>query len=417
MSLLALPSFPALAADNYERGIYGGRGQNFVVIGATLSPLTLGQRYLFPDGRRGNTGESGALVTCADNVATVTLNGEHKERWPRQQTRETDVSFDSAGTRLAGRLIEPAGVTDVKRPLVVMVHGSEKTAAIGSIYAYMFAGQGVTAFVYDKRGTGASAGEFTQNFELLAEDAAQALTAARRAAAGRFDRAGFFGGSQGGWVAPLAATRAPADFVAVGFGLVISPVEEDRAQLLGEAREMRLDATAMGQIERLSQATGMLLRSHFTVGFEELAAVRRESRDATWARTIEGEYSGDVLRMTDADLRRLGRARFDNLELIWDYNAAATLTKLKTPLLWVMAGDDREAPIEATRATLLARIRAGQTIDAYVFPDTDHGIFEYRINPDGTRTNTRVTDGYLKLLADWIKLDVSGSYGRAIKLK
>jgi uncharacterized protein len=281
----------------------------------------------------------------------------------------------------------------------------------------MLAAQGVFVFVYDKRGTGASAGDYSQNFELLADDAASALQEARRLAAGRFRRSGFFGGSQGGWVAPLAATRSRADFVAVGFGLVVSPIEEDREQLLDEARQLKLGTAEMGKVKRLSRATATLVRSHFTEGYENLAKVRRDIGHAPWAATIQGEYSGDMLRMSDADLRRIGRARFDNLELIWDYNATAVLRRLKAPLLWVLAQQDREAPIEATRAILLKRIAAGQAIDAYVFPDTDHGMVEFRVDGDGSRTPTRITDGYLKLVADWIKGDVHGTYGRASELR
>ena len=53
--------------------------------------------------------------------------------------------------------------------------------------------------------------------------------------------------------------------------------------------------------------------------------------------------------MPDDELRRLGRPRFDNLELIWDYDAMAALKRVNVPVLWVLAGEDREAPIETTR--------------------------------------------------------------------
>ncbi|WP_414715723.1 alpha/beta hydrolase family protein, partial [Stenotrophomonas maltophilia] len=114
--------------------------------------------------------------------------------------------------------------------MVVLVHGSERTMAVAAIYQRMLVAQGISVFAYQKRGTGDSEGEYTQNFELLADDAAAALAKARELAAGRFGRAGYFGGSQGGWIAPLAATRSQADFVAIGFGLVVSPIEEDREQ-------------------------------------------------------------------------------------------------------------------------------------------------------------------------------------------
>lgn len=407
---LSLSAAPVAAKDQCRPGIYGADEDAFVVLGAAGASGP-GQRYLFRDGRRGSTAEAEAAVTCEGDMVNVFAPGGTAQQWPRRDTRETDTAFDSAATRLAGQLIEPAGPSDPARPLVVMVHGSERTAAIGSVYAYMLAAQGVSAFVYDKRGTGASAGMYTQNFELLAEDAAAALEQARRIAAGRFGRAGFFGGSQGGWVAPLAATRTPADFVAIGFGLVISPIEEDRAQLLEEARRMGFSAGEMAEVERLSDATAELVSTHFVRGFEALEAVRREIGNAPWAATIAGEYSGDMLRMSDADLRRIGRARFDNLELIWDYDAQSALAQLEVPLLWVLAEDDREAPIERTRAVLAELAGAGQPIDVYLFPDTDHGMMEYRENADGSRTGTRITDGYLRLLADWIKRDVGGAYG------
>lgn len=406
----------ALASPNCQPGIYESKAGQFVVIGGAVPGADSGQRYLFRDGRRGVTGADEGAVSCADNVAEVRSDGHAVQRMERVETRETDAEFDSVATTLAGRLIEPPGVSDPRRPLVVLVHGSEKTAAIGSAYAYMLAAQGISVFVYDKRGTGASGGDYTQNFELLADDAAAALTAARRLAAGRFGRSGYFGGSQGGWVAPLAATRSPADFVAVGFGLVVSPIEEDREQLIDEARRMKLGNAEMAQVELLSRATAGLVRSHFMSGFDQLANVRRAIGRVEWARQIDGEYSGDMLRMSDADLRRIGRARFDNLGLIWDYNASAVLARLKVPVLWVLAGEDREAPIEKTRGILAALIAARRPVDAWIFPDTDHGIFEFRTNADGSRTPTRIANGYLQLLADWIKGDVRGAYGRAGRL-
>jgi uncharacterized protein len=132
-----------------------------------------------------------------------------------------------------------------------------------------------------------------------------------------------------------------------------------------------------------------------------------------WAEKIRGEHSGDILRMSEGDLRRVGRARFDNLELIWDYDALAVLKKLDPPLLWVLAGEDREAPIARTGEKLQKLAKAGKRISLYLFPQTDHGMVEFSANPDGSRTVTRITDGYLRLLADWIKADVHGSYGRA----
>ena len=408
--LAALPAAPAFAQTPCTPGTYAAPDGDFVVLVKSPAVAAPGLRYLFRDGRRGATTDAGVPLTCG--TGDVAVGGK---RWAPVAFRETPATFDSVGTKMTGVLIEPPG-NDAKRPLVVMVHGSERTSPIGGVYGYAMAAQGISVFVYDKRGTGGSEGEYTQNFELLGEDAAHALEQARSMTAGRHGRAGFFGGSQGGWVAPLAATRTKADFVAIGFGLVASPIEEDREQMVSEVRAAGLGKDAEALVSRLSAATAGLLLSDFRTGYESLDVVRREMADKPWAAKIEGEYSGAIARMPNEDLRRIGAARFDNLELISDYDAVAALKKLDAPLLWVLAGEDREAPIETTRGALLGLAKAGKPVDVYLFPQTDHGMWEFTTDASGERQVTRVTDGYLKLLADWIKRDVRGAYGRAERL-
>ncbi|HWW55952.1 MAG TPA: alpha/beta hydrolase [Sphingopyxis sp.] len=409
---LALASFqPAFGQEPCRAGTYAASTGDFVVLVESPAVPAPGLRYMFGDGRRGATSETAPPLTC--DGGRVTVGGAV---WGAVSFRETPATFDSVETTLKGVLIEPPGAPDAKRPLVVMVHGSERTSPIGGLYGYAMAAQGISVFVYDKRGTGGSEGEYTQNFELLATDAAHALEKARTMAAGRFGRAGFFGGSQGGWVAPLAATRTPADFVAVGFGLVNSPIDEDREQMVSEVRAAGLGKDAEALVSRLSAATSKLMLSNFTQGYDALDAVRRDMASQPWAAKIEGEYSGAIARMTNDELKRVGRARFDNVEVIWDYDAVAALRKLETPLLWVLAGEDREAPIETTRTALLGLAKDGKPFDVYLFPATDHGMFEFTTNADGSRSVTRITDGYLRLLGDWIKSDVRGAYGRAEQL-
>ena len=408
--LAALPAAPALAQTACQPGTYAAADGDFVVLAKLPTIPAPGLRYLFRDGRRGATSDANAPLAC--DAGQVTVKGA---AWKPVVFRETPATFDSVGTTMRGMLIEPPG-SDAKRPLVVMVHGSERSSPIGGLYGYAMAAQGISVFVYDKRGTGGSSGEYTQNFELLAADAAHAIEQARKMAAGRYGRAGFFGGSQGGWVAPLAATLTKADFVTVGFGLVASPIEEDREQMVSEVRAAGLGRDAEALVSRLSAATAKLLLSDFGAGYDALDAVRREMADKPWAAKIEGEYSGAIARMPNDQLRRIGRARFDNLELIWDYDAVAALRKLDAPLLWVLAGEDREAPIETTRAALVGLAKDGKPFDVYLFPETDHGMFEFTTAADGSRSVTRITDGYLKLLGDWIKGEARGRYGRAERL-
>jgi hypothetical protein len=64
----------------------------------------------------------------------------------------------------------------------------------------------------------------------------------------------------------------------------------------------------------------------------------------------------------------------------------------------------------------MSLMQAGKPVEAYIFPETDHGMMEFSTKPDGTRTMTRITDGYLRLLGDWIRGKAAGTYGRAQKL-
>lgn len=143
-----------------------------------------------------------------------------------------DVSFESHGVTLAGTLVLPEA--EPVRAAVVYVHGSGKQTRNIAL-AERFARAGIAALVYDKRGAGASGGEYEggqsvseQNISLLADDAVAAFDALARdpAVAGR--AAGFAGISQAGWIVPIAARRASrAKFLVLWSGPVCKVSEED----------------------------------------------------------------------------------------------------------------------------------------------------------------------------------------------
>lgn len=413
-ALLSLSGLLSAQAAPCEAGAYGTVGQSIAVLAPKpwIPPPGLG--YLLLDGRYGSTTSPTSPVQCAHGRVRAQAPGETRVVLAQRSFKRTALRFTVAGAELAGELLEPLerGAPS-QRPLVVMVHGSETEPAIHNTRALMLAAQGIAVFTYDKRGTGQSGGFYTQNFELLADDAAAAMQQAQALAAGRFSKAGYWGQSQGGWVAPLAATRSRADFVVVSFGLISSPIAEDRDQMLLEAERLKLGPRERDWIAQLSRATAVLVSSHFSTGFEALESIRQAIGHEAWAHSLKGEYSGDMLRMQDRDLRRVGRAVFDNLELIWDYDAEHTLKQLSLPMLWIVAGQDREAPAQASLASLAKSQAQGKPFEVYVFPDTDHGMNEFLELPDGSRRNTRVTDGYFRLLGDWILGRLAPPYGRS----
>lgn len=311
----------------------------------------------------------------------------------------TETDFQSEGITLAGRLVMPKGSNPV--PIVVLVHGSEQFSARDYYELQrMFPSEGIGTFVYDKRGTGASAGDYTHDYALLAKDAVAALREARRLAGSRAGRVGYYGTSQGGWVAPLAATMEPVDFVMVGYGLAISPIEEDRAALELDMVRRGYGPDVVAKALEIGAAAEAVLASNFQSGFDRLEAVRAKYRNESWFRHVHGNVTFFLLELTEAQVREQGPKLFSGLELYYD--PMPVLRKLNTPQLWILGGDDLDAPITETVRRLHMLASCGKPIDIAIFPRAEHGIYEYETAADGSRLSTRNSEGYFAMMRDYI---------------
>jgi uncharacterized protein len=318
----------------------------------------------------------------------------------------TRVAFDVTDTRfavedavLAGRLVMPRGSARV--PIVVLVHGSEYDSARED-YALqrLFPAAGIGAFVYDKRGTGESTGDYTQQYLVLANDAIAALQEAKRLAGGRAGRVGYQGGSQGGWVAPLAALMGPVDFVVVSFGLAISPLQEDRSAIALDVTRHGYGADVMAKAMEIADASATILNSNFQEGYDKLDAVRARYRTEPWFHDIHGDVTWVLLDKSPEELRVAGPKLFAGVPL--HYDPMPVLRNLTVPQLWILGEDDADAPSAETVRRLRALSAAGHPISVAVFPHAEHGIYEYETTADGTRLSTRQPDGYFRLMQDFI---------------
>ncbi len=322
-----------------------------------------------------------------------------------------DVRFEGAGEALAGRLVLPPG--DEPVPLVVLIHGSEASSALDFAYLQrLMPAQGVAAFVYDKRGTGSSTGSYTQDFELLAADAVAALQTAEALAGDRVSAFGYLGGSQGGWVAPLATTMSDPDFVIAAFGMAEGPLAEDREQVQMELREAGYGEDVLARAREVTDATGRLLATDFREGADELARVKNAYGDEDWFGEIVGEVTGEMIK------RPLWQFRagyfFIDRGTSWDYEPVPVLNQIDTNMLWVLAGEDREAPSANTRDIITELQEDGALFDLAFFPGTDHGMVDYVEDENGVRTPTGYTQGYFRLLAEWSQTRrLTGAYGSA----
>jgi uncharacterized protein len=325
----------------------------------------------------------------------------------------TDTLFEGrSGTKLAGRLVLPKG--NERIPIVVLVHGAERDSA-RETYALqrILPAENVGAFVYDKRGTGGSEGKYTQDFDTLADDAVAAMREATRIAGRRCARIGYQGGSQGGWVVPLAASRAPVDFVIVSFGLVVSVIDEDQQEV---ALEMRLKGHTPEEISKaleVASAAEALFESSFTKGFERFDAVRAKYRNEPWYKDLHGNYTHFILPYTAAEIREKGKDFIFGTP--FRYDPMPTLRAVKTRQLWILAEDDLEAPSAETSRRIKTLISEGKPITLALFPHAEHGMTEYEVGPDGERVSTRYAPGYFVMMRDFARRgQLSDSYGSSV---
>ena len=196
--------------------------------------------------------------SCEDGTVRIDGAGATPFSSGRRQTFDvTETMFVSHGLKLRGRLVMPRVEGAV--PVAVLMHGSERDSAVlFNRLQYLFPANGIGAFVFDKRGTGKSQGSYSQNFHWLSDDAAAALRTARAMAGALASEVGFQGGSQAGWIEPLAATKVKTDFVLVGFGLAEGVLAEDRDEVADDLRAAGYGDDVLAKAREITDATGVV---------------------------------------------------------------------------------------------------------------------------------------------------------------
>jgi len=240
--------------------------------------------------------------------------------------RSQDVLLHSGGVTLAATLALPRWKQG-PFPAMVIVHGSGPTRRRDQRgYVRRLVPHGIAVLLYDKRGVGASGGTYgvvgvsdsEERIGRLADDAVAAASWLKGHAEIDPQRIGLLGGSQAGWIMPLAASRSEA----VRFVVSISG-----------------PAVTVGQEIYYSRLTG--------------------SDPGTYVDLSDGEIQ-----------RRM--AEFDGPH---GYDPAPALEAMKVPSLWILGGQDRSVPTELTVRALqaLKERRPGQ-FEFHVFPQGNHAI-------------------------------------------
>jgi dienelactone hydrolase len=235
-------------------------------------------------------------------------------------TTARDVSITGDGVTLAGTLYRPANAKG-SLPAVVIVHGSGPTTRSMTTFwtnSALRAG-GLAVLVYDKRGTGQSTGSYpqwnvsttAQMFSDLASDAEHAIRWLARQPGIDAKRLGLVGGSQAGWIMPLAASREPSiEFLFIGEGVPLAAGIED-------IHSTYLDAvTSDGQVRPTLRQIGAadVLAEDFSGerGFDPAAVLSSLDIPVMWTFGLYDEAIPTRLSIDRlGELKKQGRANFD----------------------------------------------------------------------------------------------------------
>jgi hypothetical protein len=412
------PPPPTELLANYEGTYELGQGRTLTLSRNVASPSLW---YLeLPSGRTGylynisNTEFiAGACVYCAgpeylhlwfppSNGSRVDrvearLDGRRRTAERTRSYSEEQVSFRSGdGTLLTGSLFLPARRT--AHPAVVFAHGSSAQTRNGyyghiRFQAEAYARRGIAALAFDKRGTGGSQGDWERASLIdLGKDVAAGVRYLRTRADIRGDRIGLTGGSQSGWIMPLA-TRDVPDVMFIQHRSAASPLgvrEQERRRII---LQMQFDKYPQAEIDRALRIRDMM--DDFAVtgtGWEQLQAAASEVANEYWMKTFIGG-----LPARDAPDWAWLRENFVidttpdfvNFRGSWD----------------VLYGDkDPIAPLREGRAALEAALRRGNSRDITieVIPNATHNYMEARIGSEREFPGlTRFVPGFYDRIVGW----------------
>jgi hypothetical protein len=128
--------------------------------------------------------------------------------------------------------------------------------------------------------------------------------------------------------------------------------------------------------------------------------VRQRYGREPWFKQVGGEFARFLLDTPIDEIRKEGPGLIHGIRL--DYDPMPVLRTLETPQLWLLGGKDRDAEPGETSRRLSRLACNGRPITTVVYPNAEHGMYEFESSPTGERLSTRQPASYFRLMRDFI---------------
>ncbi len=310
------------------------------------------------------------------------------------------VIFSDDGATLHGTLYLPN--LGHKVPAVVVFHGASEPLASTPLYRHLWQGLpqiGIAVLVFDRRGAGKSSGNPNVGYETLAHDGIAGARALRRMPQIDASRVGYWGISQGGWLATYAAARdtRTAFAIAVSAPLVTAESQmefamSNRLHVLGYARD---------DVRDMLQARAML-DGYFNGKNSRAAAV------AALSKIEKRPWFGLMYLPKPESLTRNAATSSWRAEM--DLDPMVAVERVRTPILFILGAEDPWIPAAKTVALLHDVARTHPLLAYRVVPNANHLMMVPPVHeqmndatPQAVSAETPQSPAYFMLLASWLE--------------
>lgn len=283
--------------------------------------------------------------------------------------RERSIEVAGSAGKLGATLIMPR-CTDGCHG-VVFLHGSGPQPRDSNRFAANeLADHGIASIIYDKRGVGESEGKLEGvTFSDLASDAIAIAEELKRQSG--IISVGFFGHSQGGWIASLAgSTWAETAFVITSAGPAVPPSREAEWDVVRRLRAEGYSSKIEDNAREIIQFWHSGVRTGSWNGFDNAVS---DVRSEDWFSAAR----------FDAFLARPSQSFIASYGAFMDYDPIPSLTSQTSPTYAILAPDDESIDARETEAILRNLQQEGHDITLKIYPGFDHTI--RRLGPDGER--------------------------------